>query len=138
MSLTMTDIIDLLERKGGRLLVYEAPGGTLETVEAKVQGGQEQPIPAEAASVQEEPLKLNKWTAITGLSRRELDRAVEHGALPHHRKKDGRDAGAVMVHGGDMADYLRLCDAVQAGRTSPPAWWHDVRLGRAAEVAHAA
>jgi hypothetical protein len=72
-------------------------------------------------------LKPREWSAITGLSARELRRAIAADALPHAEKEDGRDHGARVVTTEAMLTYLTTVLAVERGHVSAPSWWDAVR-----------
>ncbi|MGI8496132.1 MAG: hypothetical protein ACR2OG_00910 [Gemmatimonadaceae bacterium] len=77
-------------------------------------------------------LKPKEWSAITGISVRELRRAICAGVVPYEPKEDGRDHGAKLVTADTMLAYLATVFAVERGRMSAPAWWPEVRGKRAA------
>ncbi len=85
-------------------------------------------------AAEQDVIKLKDWPSLLSISHRELIRATNEGALQWHEKGNGRDARAVMIRGEDMANYIRTCEAVQAGRIDAPRWWSSVRMGEAAEI----
>lgn len=76
-------------------------------------------------------LKPREWAAFTGLSARELRRAIDIDAVPHADKEDGRDHGAKLITADAMLQYLSTVYAVERGQMQPPAWWPEVRGRRA-------
>lgn len=134
--MTTRELMDLVRTHGGRLIIYEPPA---ELEDAARAVDEAPPPPSSLVDIAEEEgeaLKLKEWSARLNLSCRELGRAVAAGAVRHDEKGTGRDAQAVVIHGADMADYLRTCEAVQGGHIQPPKWWFDVRKGANAQVVH--
>lgn len=134
--MTTREMMDLVRKHGGRLIIYEPPAEMAE-VATEVDQAALPPVAAvDIAEGEGEALKLKEWSTRLNLSRRELSRAVTAGAVSHEEKGTGRDAQAVVIHGADMAEYLRTCDAVQGGHIKPPEWWFAVRKGANAKVVH--
>lgn len=75
--------------------------------------------------------KPREWAHVTGLSARELRRAIDAGALPHEAKTDGRDHGAKLINADAMLAYLATVTAVERGQMAAPGWWTLVRGKRA-------
>ena len=71
-------------------------------------------------------LKPKEWAQKTGVSERELRRAVEYGAVSYVTKRDGRDHGACQVTVDELEAYLATVDAVRSGQVAEPRWWHHV------------
>ncbi len=76
-------------------------------------------------------LKPKEWSATTGISVRELRRAICAGAVMHEAKEDGRDHGAKLITADAMLAFLATVFAVERGRLSAPEWWTEVRGKRA-------
>lgn len=72
-------------------------------------------------------LKPKEWAQKTGVSERELRRAVEYGAVSYVTKRDGRDHGACQVTVDELEAYLATVDAVRSGQVAEPRWWRHVR-----------
>ena len=72
-------------------------------------------------------LKPREWSALLGVSAREINRAIDAGALPFTAKDDGRDHGAKLVHIDHMEAFLATVEAIERGSMDPTAWWTDVR-----------
>ena len=77
------------------------------------------------------PLKPREWAHATGLSARELRRAIDADALPHAAKADGRDHGARLVTADALLAYVATVAAVERGQLPAPRWWAAVRGKRA-------
>lgn len=67
--------------------------------------------------------KPRDWAPVLALSAAEIDRAMQHGALPHRTKPDGLDHGAKMITAADMMAYLSTVDAVKRRELTEPLWW---------------
>ena len=72
-------------------------------------------------------LKPREWAQFTGLSARELRRAIDAAALPAEAKEDGRDHGAKVVAADALLAYLATVAAVERGQMRAPDWWGAVR-----------
>lgn len=58
-----------------------------------------------------------------GIPFREIQRARKSGYLAFDLKKDGRDAGAILIDPGSMEQYMVRRAAVESGREDPPEDW---------------
>ena len=77
--------------------------------------------------------KQEDWAAAicrsTDFSARELERACRAGAVVSTKKLEGLDAGARLIKGVALENYLALREQVIRGDVPPPAWWDAVVKG---------
>ena len=71
--------------------------------------------------------KPREWSRIVGLSEREIERAIRHGAVPSSTKGGGRDHAALTVSIKAMEAYLATVEAVEGHTVAAPPWWDLVR-----------
>jgi hypothetical protein len=80
-------------------------------------------------------LSPSEWAGTgIGLSHRELDRAIRHGAVAHEIRGEGKGHSARVILGDALLHYVQTCEAVQHGMMRQPSWWNTVRRGAAANV----
>jgi hypothetical protein len=71
--------------------------------------------------------KPREWRELVGVTEREIERAIQFGALPSETKGYGRDHAAFVVPIEAIEGYLATVRAVRAGEMDPPSWWKAVR-----------
>ena len=82
------------------------------------------PPRGEAGLAGSEKLKKKEAVALlSGLSGRELERAIDGEFIPYTQKATGRDAGAFLVTRADLMEYWRRREAIRRGDEPAPADW---------------
>ena len=87
-------------------------------------------VRAETGAASGRSRKQEDWAAAicraTDFSARELERACRAGAVVSTKKLEGLDAGARLIKGVALENYLTLREQVIRGDVPPPAWWDAV------------